>query len=184
MPSFTHHISSTPGNPVSYSPSMAETFSWIPVTDAGRPLYAQAAYITNASEFGGGGGGGGSVTVNTTILEGKVDGTNNRLDITNTRLNSLTGISNITNSKLDTLIDKSDSQLGLKGFDVLEAGPSHTGNWSTLTVVSSAAKFLSLSATNSTTSPITGYEIPMTFTMSGPFVGMRLAYGAVIAYKR
>lgn len=38
-------LTATPDNPPTYNPSMAETFSWVPIQDAGRPLYAQAVFI-------------------------------------------------------------------------------------------------------------------------------------------
>lgn len=37
-------LTATPGNPVTYSVGQAETFSWVPVDGAGRPLYARAVY--------------------------------------------------------------------------------------------------------------------------------------------
>jgi hypothetical protein len=38
---------------VAYNPGIAETFSWIPVTNSGgRPLYAKATYAVNASSRG------------------------------------------------------------------------------------------------------------------------------------
>jgi len=113
MPTFTHLISSTPGNPVSYNPSMAETFSWIPVSNAGRPLYARAMYITNVSEIAGGGGGG-TVTVNTVNLENKVDNTNNKL---NTQIGILSSVDNrlialTALSGMATAV-KQDTQIGI-----------------------------------------------------------------------
>jgi hypothetical protein len=46
-------LASTPGNPVSYNPNIAETFSWIPIQGAGRELYAKATYDVNyAAETG------------------------------------------------------------------------------------------------------------------------------------
>lgn len=41
----------TPGDPVTYSVGQAETFSWVPIQGAGRPLYARASYIANASDI-------------------------------------------------------------------------------------------------------------------------------------
>lgn len=37
-------LTATPGTPPTYNPSMADTFSWVPVDGAGRPLYARAVY--------------------------------------------------------------------------------------------------------------------------------------------
>jgi hypothetical protein len=50
MPLLTPILSTTPGQPLSYSPSMAETFSWIPVSGSGRGLFAQAVYPINVQE--------------------------------------------------------------------------------------------------------------------------------------
>lgn len=44
-------ITATPGDPPTYSVAMAETFSWIPIQNEVRPLYAQASYITNLKEL-------------------------------------------------------------------------------------------------------------------------------------
>lgn len=44
-------LTSTPGTPPTYNPSMADTFSWVPMEGAGRPLYARATYLANASDI-------------------------------------------------------------------------------------------------------------------------------------
>ncbi len=44
-------LTATPGTPPTYNPSMADTFSWVPVEGAGRPLFARATYLTNASDI-------------------------------------------------------------------------------------------------------------------------------------
>jgi hypothetical protein len=44
-------LTATPGTPPTYNPGMAETFSWIPVEGAGRPLFAQASYIANPEDI-------------------------------------------------------------------------------------------------------------------------------------
>lgn len=180
MPTFTHVISSTPGNPVSYNPSMAETFSWVPITNANRPFYAKATYLTNASDISISTG---AITVNMAAVESKIDTTNNKLDITNTRLNTLSSLVNSIDTKLNTLITRANQQMGLNGFDVLGSGTLHTGSWNTLTVISLSAKFVSLGAINSITTLITNHELPMTFTMSGPLTSINLQYGTVIAYR-
>ena len=52
MATLTPILTATPNTPPSYNPSMADTFSWIPVAnDGGRPLYARATYLTNASDM-------------------------------------------------------------------------------------------------------------------------------------
>ena len=46
-------LSATAGTSRAYNPGIAETYSWVPVEgeDLGRPLYAQANYITNFSDL-------------------------------------------------------------------------------------------------------------------------------------
>ena len=50
-PSLTAVLGGTPSTPPTYNPGMAETFSWIPIEGAGRPLYAQASYIANPQDI-------------------------------------------------------------------------------------------------------------------------------------
>lgn len=56
------------------------------------------------------------------------------------------------------------------------------GTFSTIQVIS-ACKFTGLSATSSSTSKITAYELPQNFSLTGPITNFTLSYGAVIAYK-
>jgi hypothetical protein len=42
--SLTPLLTATPGSPVTYNPSIAETYSWVPVSGAGRDLFAKATY--------------------------------------------------------------------------------------------------------------------------------------------
>jgi hypothetical protein len=44
MPALTPVITTTPAPTATYNPQMAETFSWLPVTNTVRPLYAKAVY--------------------------------------------------------------------------------------------------------------------------------------------
>jgi hypothetical protein len=44
----TATLSATPSTPPTYNPSMADTFSWVPVEGAGRPLFARASYLVGA----------------------------------------------------------------------------------------------------------------------------------------
>jgi hypothetical protein len=152
-------LTATPSVPPTYNVGMAETFSWIPVDGAGRPLYAQAVYLVNGGVGGGGGGGGVSSTVDITT-----PGTANTL--------------------LNTIVGKLNQQLGLNGFDFIEPGAVRTGSWTTITVATSTARFSVVGATGSTGLPnMTNYDFPITFTMSGPFTSIGLINGAVIAYK-
>lgn len=150
-------LTATPSVPPTYNVGMAETFSWIPVDGAGRPLYAQAVYLVNGG-VGGGGGGGVASTVDITA-----PGTANTL--------------------LNTIVGKLNQQLGQNGFDFIEAGALKTGSWTTITVATSTARFSVIGATGSTVTNMTNYDFPITFTMSGPFTSIQLINGAVIAYK-
>ena len=51
MATLTPRFTPTPNLPPDYNVGMAETFSWIPIQGAGRPLYARANYITNFEDF-------------------------------------------------------------------------------------------------------------------------------------
>ena len=44
-------LTATPNDPPTYNVGQAETFSWVPVQGAGRPLYARATYLANASDI-------------------------------------------------------------------------------------------------------------------------------------
>lgn len=48
-------FTTTPALTSTYNPGMAETFSWIPMEGAGRPLFAKAAYIVGGSTGDGNG---------------------------------------------------------------------------------------------------------------------------------
>ena len=50
MATLTPILSVTPGQTLSYNPSMADTFSWVPIAGAGRGLFAQAVYPINVQE--------------------------------------------------------------------------------------------------------------------------------------
>jgi hypothetical protein len=50
-PILTPIIGPTPSDPPTYSPGIAETFSWIPVENDARPLFAKASYIVNLKDL-------------------------------------------------------------------------------------------------------------------------------------
>jgi hypothetical protein len=53
MPSLTPVITTTPALTATYNPQIAETFSWLPVTNTVRPLYAKAVYdLATAQSLG------------------------------------------------------------------------------------------------------------------------------------
>ena len=80
MATLTPTLSPTPGSPVTYNPSMADTFSWIPVEGAGRPLFARASYLTNASD----------ISITTGDVNVDLSTIENGISTNNTLLNSLT----------------------------------------------------------------------------------------------
>ena len=49
--SLTPLLTATPGAPVTYNPNMAETFSWVPIEGANRPLYSKASYLVNTADI-------------------------------------------------------------------------------------------------------------------------------------
>ena len=51
MATLIPRLTSTPSDPPNYNVGMAETFSWVPIQGAGRPLFARANYITNFEDF-------------------------------------------------------------------------------------------------------------------------------------
>ena len=44
-------LTATPNDPPTYNVGQAETFSWVPIQGADRPLYARATYLANASDI-------------------------------------------------------------------------------------------------------------------------------------
>jgi hypothetical protein len=145
-------LTTTPNSPVTYNAGMAETFSWVPVEGANRPLFAKATYLVNASDI--------------SLSAGNV---------------------NIDTSSIETLLHdlsaKLNSQMGQSGFVFVQ--PSNgvvTGQFTTIQVVSTC-KLATISATNSITTGLTNYELPLNFTFNGPITTLSLTYGAAIAYK-
>jgi hypothetical protein len=51
MATLTPILTATPSTPPGYNVGLAETFSWVPIEGAGRPLFARAGYITNFDDF-------------------------------------------------------------------------------------------------------------------------------------
>ena len=51
MATLSPKLTATPSVPPTYNTGMAETFSWVPIEGAGRPLYAKATYVANFEDF-------------------------------------------------------------------------------------------------------------------------------------
>jgi hypothetical protein len=154
-------LTATPGDPPTYNPSMADTFSWVPVQGAGRPLFARATYLTNAEDI--------SISLSANNLVVNTDEVENLIRNSNTLLNAISG--------------RLDSQLGQRGFDFIVGGQTaSSGPYTTVQVVSTC-RISGLTATNSTVGTLTAFELPQTFTFNGPITRLTLNYGAVILYK-
>lgn len=103
-------LTATPTAPPTYNVGMAETFSWVPVEGAGRPLFARATYLANpgdikvslsAGDIG--------ITVNTTDLE-------NLVAKSNTLLNTLTA----DTYSIENFVDSIDAYVDVIDQNVLE----------------------------------------------------------------
>jgi hypothetical protein len=212
MPSLSPILTATPGELPTYSVGMAETFSWVPIEGANRPLYAQATYLTNASDISITTG---ALSLDMTPTNNKIDTTNTRLNTTNTKLDSLTAIQTnkqdqiitllhsvtgmaiqvdlntddlkINVDQVETLLQQLTAQLqsqnGQNGVDVLIPGSTYTGNWSSVTILS-ATKFQTFEAKTSSTTNLLLCELPVNCTFTAPITSIRLTYGVVLASKK
>jgi hypothetical protein len=100
-------LTATPGAPPTYNPSMAETFSWVPVEGAGRPLYAQATYLANPEDIKVSLSAD-NINVSLDELELNTDQIEGLITDSNARLNALTAVDYATSAKQDltnTLLD-------------------------------------------------------------------------------
>lgn len=150
-------LTATPALSTTYNVGMAETFSWIPIEGAGRPLFARASYLVGAGlslDVG-------DIDINLADVETLV-----------TRANTL----------LESLSSKLNSQLGQSGFVFVTPGTTATGTFTTIQIVS-AAKIATIAATNSTVGDLSAFELPTNFSFNGPITSVSLQYGAAIAYK-
>lgn len=143
----------TPGAPPTYNPSMADTFSWVPVEGAGRPLFARATYLANASDI--------SVSLSAGNVNVDMSSTNSRINTTNSFLSA---------------------QLGQSGFVAIQGGQTASGNFTTVQVISTC-RISSIAANNSTTTVLTNFDLPTGFVFNGPITSVTLSYGAAIVYK-
>jgi hypothetical protein len=205
MSSLTPILTTTPGEPPTHNLGIAETFSWIPVDGANRPLFAKATYLVNASDISLSAG---DLTVDMSTLEGLTVDTNTLLDeLTSiqsvkqdeiiTLLHTITGSTiqvELNTDQLELHVDdvdtllhdlsaKLNSQLGQSGFVFVQPSDGTvSGQFTTIQVVS-ACKLATIAATNSTTTGLTNYELPVNFTFNGPITSLSLTYGAAIVYK-
>ena len=101
MASLSPVLTATPGALPTYSVGMAETFSWVPIEGAERPLYARATYLANASDISITTG---DLSLDLTDTNNKIDTANTRINTTNTKLDSLTSIQVSKQSEIITLL--------------------------------------------------------------------------------
>jgi hypothetical protein len=154
-------LTATPGEPPTYNPSMADTFSWVPVQGAGRPLFARTTYIANPEDI--------SISLSANNLVVNAD--------------EVEGLLRNTNTLLNVISSRLDDQLGQSGFDFIVGGQTASSGPYTTVQVISTCRIAGLTATNSTVGTLTAFELPQTFTFNGPITRLTLNYGAVIMYK-
>jgi len=108
MASLSPRLTATPSAAPTYNVGMAETFSWIPVEGAGRPLFARTMYLANPEDI--------KVSLSADNLSVGIDTTDveNLIIKSNTLLNVLTAdtysIENFTNS-IDAYADAIDQSI-------------------------------------------------------------------------
>ena len=85
----TPNLSLVPAISTTYNVGMAETFSWVPMEGAGRPLFARATYLANASDI--------SISLSASDLVLNIDEVEGLLRQSNTLLSVLTSTSNRVN---------------------------------------------------------------------------------------
>jgi hypothetical protein len=101
----------------------------------------------------------------------------------NVNLSDVENLITRNNTLIDAVSSLLGSQLGTKGFNFYQPSNGNvTGTFTAIQVVS-ACKFSAFTASNSTTTNLTNYELPQSFTFTGPITNFTLQYGAIIAYK-
>ena len=63
-------FTATPAPTATYNPGMADTFSWVPMEGAGRPLFARAVYVMGGAGGGAGGANGFDFVVPSSVYTG------------------------------------------------------------------------------------------------------------------
>ena len=147
--------------------NVAYNNSFVEIKNDIRPLYAQASYLTNASDI--------SVSLSANNINLNIEDIELKLNNIETKIDKLDSVMCSVSAKLD-------SQMGLLGFDFFDDTSTYNGNWTTVIVVSTA-KFTNLNVLNSTLGNILNYEYPTSFAISGPITSIKLLYGSVLAYK-
>jgi hypothetical protein len=120
MASLTPKLTATPGTPPTYNVGMAETFSWIPVEGAERPLYARATYLANPEDIKVSLSAGDlNIGIDTTDLENLIARSNTLLNTLTSDTHSIEGLTDSIEAFVDA-IDLSVVNTNLR-MDVLTA---------------------------------------------------------------
>lgn len=123
MASLNFVLTATPTTPPTYNVGMAETFSWVPVEGAGRPLFARATYLANASDISLSLSAG-SVNVDTSALETLSEETNTLLNrLTSIQVNKqdqiITLLNSITGTVLEVDLNTDQLEVSVDGVETL-----------------------------------------------------------------
>jgi hypothetical protein len=100
----TPTLTATPTTPPTYNVGMAETFSWIPVEGAGRPLYARATYLANPEDIKVSLSAG-NINVSLDELELNTDNIEELIETTNNVLTAFKLETDINIEKTNTLLE-------------------------------------------------------------------------------
>jgi hypothetical protein len=96
MATLTPILTTTPNTPPSYNVGMAETFSWIPIDGADRPLFARAMYLANPGDI--------SVSLSAGDLNVNLGDVETLTQESNTLLGTLTSIQTLKQNEIITLL--------------------------------------------------------------------------------
>ena len=123
------------------------------------------------------------ISPNVTAIHGHIDTINTRVGTINTNVADIETLLTRTNTLVNSVSALLGNQLGANG--VVFCQPSNgtiTQNFNAVQVLS-ACKFSAIAIANSTTTGLTGYELPQNFILTAPITSLALSYGAVIAFK-
>ena len=123
------------------------------------------------------------ISPNVTAIHGHIDTINTRVGTINTNVADIEALLIKTNTLVNSVSALLGNQLGANG--VVFCQPSNgtiTQNFNAVQVLS-ACKFSAIAIANSTTTGLTGYELPQNFILTAPITSLALSYGAVIAFK-
>ena len=126
-----------------------------------------------------------ATTINTNVgtTNTNVGTINTAVGTINTNVSDIEALLSRTNTLVNSVSALLGNQLGANG--VVFCQPSNgtvTQNFNAVQVLS-ACKFSAIAIANSTTTGLTGYELPQNFILTAPITSLALSYGAVIAFK-